>query len=138
MHLFLIFTGKIQQLFFCLVRNTADISQASPAKRMVNRAVTGTLLFLAQYPLQDERSAIVFPDIPYNVFFGVTKTVTNKILIHGVTSICLPFSALARFPHKHKSLYVGETLFRFYPERPGSGSSRRQTFCRSLCPCARR
>jgi len=53
MYLFLIFAGKIPQLFLCSVRNTADISEASPALRMIELAVARPSLLLIRYLFQN-------------------------------------------------------------------------------------
>ena len=55
--------------FLCLVHNTADIAQASPAERMFAAARASPALFLSQYSFHDQRSAFVFHDIFCYVFF---------------------------------------------------------------------
>lgn len=89
MHLFLIFAGKIPQLFLRLIRDTADISESSPALRMIELAVACPFLLLIQYFFQNGRSTVVFQDIPDNVLFAVSKTVTNEFLFHGILYACL-------------------------------------------------
>ena len=82
MHLFLILAERIPQLFLCLVRDTADICEASPAFRVIVLTVACAFLLLAQYPVENRRSAFVLLHIPDNILFGVSKTVANQFLFH--------------------------------------------------------
>ena len=109
-------------LLFCLVRNTADIREASPAFRMMVSAVACPLLLLTQYPLHDRGSAVVFNDIPDDIFFSVPKTVTDKVLFHSIPSICLPLLIPARLLHNRKNRYAGGTPCRSCREIPESVS----------------
>jgi hypothetical protein len=59
---------NVLESFPCLVHNTADIAQASPAERMVISARAPSALFLSQYFFHDQGSALVFQGIFNYVF----------------------------------------------------------------------
>lgn len=67
--------------FFCLVHNTADITEASSAERMGRAAVAAALLF-GKYPFHDQRAAFVFQNIFCYVVFRISEAVAN-LLVHG-------------------------------------------------------
>jgi hypothetical protein len=57
------------EFFLCLVHNTADISQASPAERMLAAARASSALFLSKDLFHDQGSAFVFLYLFCYVFF---------------------------------------------------------------------
>ena len=70
-------------LCLCLVRDTADVRQASPAFRVIELAVAGSLLFLAQNSLVNSRNTSVILDVSHDIFLGVGETVADEICFHS-------------------------------------------------------
>lgn len=60
---------SVLESFLCLVHDTADIAQTSPAERMLITARASSALFFSKYSFHDQRSAHVFQDIFCYVFF---------------------------------------------------------------------
>ncbi len=121
MHLFLIFAGKIPRRFLRLIRDTADICEASPAFRVIVFAVASPFLLLMQYLFQNGRSTYVFPDIPDYVLFRVSKTVTNEFLFHGILYASLfqyrrylLIPVIAYVPVKLFTVLIKKNLSRYY------------------------
>jgi hypothetical protein len=63
----------------CLFRDTADISQTSPAFRVRFCTIAPTLSFLGHDLLHDRRAAVLFY-ILSDVISSMSKTVTDKVI----------------------------------------------------------
>jgi hypothetical protein len=72
----------LKKSFFCFVHDPADISQASPAERVVRAAVAPSALLLRKYSLHDQGAALVFEHIPRYVPFRIYEAVANPVF-HG-------------------------------------------------------